>query len=104
MAKTSGKKTNKSSVQKSQLEKFMEKFPKGDGVMLYDRTNYILMAVGVLFIIVGFILMSGGGSTDPNVFDADEIYSTRRITLAPILVLTGFIIEIAAVLKRPSAA
>lgn len=86
----------------SKLETLFNRIPKGDGVMLYDKTNYILMAIGILFIAVGFILMAGGGSDDPNVFNADEIYSTRRITIAPIVVLIGFIIEIFAVLKRPS--
>jgi len=45
--------------------------------------------------------MAGGGSSDPNVFDADAIYSFRRITVAPILVLLGFAIEIVAILKKP---
>ena len=80
----------------------MNKIPQGDEVMLYDKTNYILMVVGVVFIILGFILMSGGSNPDPNVFDPSVIYSTRRITIAPIVIVLGFIIEIFAVLKRPS--
>ncbi len=70
--------------------------------MLFDKSNYLLMAIGVGFILVGFALMAGGASDDPNVFNAEEIYSFRRITLAPILVLTGFIIEVVAILKSPS--
>lgn len=69
--------------------------------LLFGKSNYVLVAVGVAFIAVGFALMAGGGSDDPNVFDAEAIYSFRRITLAPILVLTGFIIEIVAILKKP---
>ena len=67
--------------------------------LLFDNSNYALVILGVVFIIVGFILMAGGGSSDPNVFDADAIYSARRITVAPILVILGFIIEIVAILK-----
>ena len=69
--------------------------------LLFNRTNYVLVVVGALFIIVGFILMTGGGSNDPNVFNADEIYSPRRITLAPIIVVIGFIIEVIAIMKKP---
>jgi hypothetical protein len=57
------------------------------------------MAVGVIFIALGFILMAGGGSDDPNVFN-EEIYNFRRIRLAPTLVLIGFAIEVYAVLYK----
>ena len=85
----------------SGIEGLMNKIPKGDGELLYDKTNYILMFVGVLFIILGFVLMSGG-SKDPNVFEPSDVYSFRKITLAPIIIIIGFIIEIFAVLKTPS--
>lgn len=68
---------------------------------IFDRTNYIIMVVGVVVILVGFALMSGGATTDPNVFPEQELYSFRRITLAPIVVMLGFAIEIFAILKRP---
>ncbi|MBL0308484.1 MAG: DUF3098 domain-containing protein [Bacteroidetes bacterium] len=68
---------------------------------IFDRTNYIIMAVGVVVILVGFMLMSGGATNDPNVFPKEEIYSFRRITLAPIVVLIGFALEAVAILKRP---
>ncbi len=58
------------------------------------------MFIGIAIIAVGFLLMSGGGSDDPNVFN-EEIYSFRRIRLAPILVITGFIIEVYAILTKP---
>ncbi len=64
------------------------------------RENYKLMAIGFAVIIVGFILMAGGRSDDPKVF-SDEIFSFRRITLAPLIVLAGFIFEIYAIMKRP---
>jgi len=66
----------------------------------FGKENYILLLVGLAFIVVGFILMAGGGSEDPNVFN-EEIFSTRRITIAPIVVLTGFIIEIFAIMRKP---
>ena len=55
------------------------------------------MIIGILFIVIGFILMSGGGSDDPNVFNP-EIYNFRRIRLAPTLVLIGFGIQVYAIL------
>ncbi|MFV0484522.1 MAG: DUF3098 domain-containing protein [Bacteroidales bacterium] len=65
----------------------------------FTRINYILMLIGIGIIILGFILMSGGGSKDPNVFN-EEIFSFRRITLAPIVVLLGFAFEVYAIMKR----
>jgi len=64
------------------------------------RENYKLMAIGFVIIIIGFILMAGGGSDDPNVFSY-EIFSFRRITLAPMVLLLGFIFEIYAIMKKP---
>ncbi|MBN1116649.1 MAG: DUF3098 domain-containing protein [Bacteroidales bacterium] len=65
------------------------------------KENYQLLAIGFVIIIVGFILMIGGRSNDPNVFNGEEIFSFRRITLAPIIVLAGFIFEIWAIMKKP---
>lgn len=62
--------------------------------------NYKLMLIGFVIVVVGFILMAGGGSDDPNVFN-DDMFSFRRITLAPILVLGGFAFEIYAIMKKP---
>ncbi len=67
---------------------------------IFKKKNYIVMLVGILFIAIGFILMSGGGSEDPNVFN-EEIYNFRRIRLAPILVLIGFGIQVYAILLNP---
>lgn len=64
------------------------------------RENYKLMAIGFAIIIVGFILMAGGRSDDPKVF-SEEIFSFRRVTLAPLIVLAGFIFEIYAIMKKP---
>jgi hypothetical protein len=65
----------------------------------FGRENYVLMFTGLAIIFLGFILMSGGGSEDPAVWDP-SIFSFRRITLAPILVISGFVIEIFAIMKK----
>ena len=65
----------------------------------FGRENYTLMLLGILVIFVGFLLMTGGGSEDPTVWDT-SIFSFRRITLAPILVIAGFVIEVFAILKK----
>ena len=67
--------------------------------LLFGKRNYKFMIIGLFFIAMGFILMSGGGSDDPNIFN-EEIYSFRRIRLAPVLVVTGFIIEVYAILTK----
>ena len=67
---------------------------------IFQKRNYMFMFVGLFFIALGFILMSGGGSDDPNVFNPD-IYNFRRIRLAPTLVLIGLGIEVYAILLNP---
>ena len=67
---------------------------------LFGKKNYKFMLIGIAFIALGFILMSGGGSDDPNVFD-ESIFSWRRIRLAPTLVLIGFGIQVYAILLNP---
>lgn len=79
--------------QKQQVDNPQSRFPLG-------KENYKLMLVGLVIIIVGFILMIGGGSDDPNVF-SEKIFSFRRITLAPMIVLFGFIFQIYAIMKKP---
>ncbi|MEI6764464.1 MAG: DUF3098 domain-containing protein [Bacteroidota bacterium] len=69
-------------------------------VFLFGRINYILMLSGLLVMAIGFILMIGGGSKDPNVFNPD-IFDAQRLTVAPILVLLGYAIEIFAIMIRP---
>ena len=69
--------------------------------MVFGKKNYQLMLLGLIFITLGFFLMSGGGSDDPNIFN-DEIYNFRRIRVAPILVVFGFIIEVYAIMKNPN--
>lgn len=58
------------------------------------------MGIGIAIILIGFLLMAGGKSTDPNVFSENEVYSFQRITLAPILIITGLIVEVYAIMKK----
>jgi len=68
-----------------------------------SKENYVLLVIGFAIIILGFILMIGGKSEDPTIFNEDEIFSFRRITLAPMVVLAGFIFEIWAIMKKPKS-
>ncbi|MEH6534924.1 MAG: DUF3098 domain-containing protein [Psychroserpens sp.] len=68
---------------------------------IFGKKNYKFMLIGLACIVVGFILMSGGGSDDPNVFD-ESIFSWRRIRLAPTLVLIGFGFQVYAILLNPN--
>ena len=74
---------------------------KNSSSFLFDRTNYILMIAGVLLLLIGFYLMSGGKSEDVHQFHAEEVFSTTRITLAPIIVLLGFVVEFFAIMRKP---
>ena len=67
---------------------------------LFEKVNYKILLLGIAVIALGFILMSGGGSDDPNVFNK-EVFSFRRIKLAPTMVLIGFGITIYSILKNP---
>ena len=70
-----------------------------DKKLPFAKINYILVLAGVLLIALGMILMIGGGSTDPDVFN-EKMFSFQRITLAPILILLGFVVEIVAIFWR----
>ena len=67
---------------------------------LFGKENYRWMLIGLVLIALGLILMGGGKSKDPNVFNPKEIYSFTRITLAPILILGGFVVEIFAIFRK----
>lgn len=92
----------KKQVQKN--KKAVAEQPKAAGesavAFAFGKENYRLLIIGLVVIIVGFLLMIGGGSDDPNVF-SEDIFSFRRMTLAPILILAGYIIEIYAIMKKP---
>lgn len=68
---------------------------------LFGKSNYLWMAVGGALILLGILLMAGGKSTDPAVFADQEVYSFRRITIAPLLIVLGLITEIYAIMKKP---
>lgn len=68
---------------------------------IFSKDNYIWMGIGAVVIAIGMFLLSGGSSSDPTVFNKDEVYSTTRITIAPILILAGLVIEVYAIFKKP---
>ena len=70
---------------------------KSKTTFIFEKKNYLIMILGLVFIAFGFILMSGGASDDPNIFNP-EIYNFRRIRVAPTLVLIGFGIQVYAIL------
>jgi hypothetical membrane protein len=70
---------------------------------LFGKENYRWMMIGMAVILLGLLLMIGGKSKDPNVFNPAEVYSFRRITIAPILILAGLVLEIVGIFKKPKA-
>jgi hypothetical protein len=70
---------------------------------LFTKENYLWMGIGGVVMLLGLLLMAGGKSSDPNVFDTNEVYSFRRITIAPILIVAGLMIEVYAIMKKPKA-
>lgn len=71
---------------------------------LFTKDNFTWMLIGGVIIAIGMFLMSGGKSADPKVFDTHEVYSTTRITIAPLLIILGLVVEIYAIFKKPKAA
>jgi Protein of unknown function (DUF3098) len=67
---------------------------------LFNKDNYLWMGIGAGIIALGMFLMSGGKSEDPKVFDINQVYSTTRITIAPILIMLGLMIEVYAIFKK----
>jgi hypothetical protein len=70
---------------------------------LFGKENYRWMVIGLAVILLGLLLMIGGKSKDPNVFNPSDVYSFRRITVAPILILAGLVLEIVGIFKKPKA-
>ncbi len=66
----------------------------------FNKKNYIFMGLGVILIILGLVLLAGGGSEDPAIF-SEEIFNFRRMTIAPVIMLAGFVLEIYAIMYRP---
>ncbi len=71
---------------------------------LFGKDNYIWMAIGGVIIALGMFLMSGGKNQDPNTFDYNVVYSTTRVTVAPILIVFGLLVEVYAIFKRSKTA
>jgi hypothetical protein len=67
----------------------------------FGKQNYVWMLAGLVIMAIGFILMAGGKSADPKVFDDKDVNGFRRITLAPLLIVCGLIVEIFAIMKKP---
>jgi Protein of unknown function (DUF3098) len=74
---------------------------KQERAPLFTKENYRLMLIGIVLVGLGLFLMGGGKSKDPNVFNANEVYSFTRITIAPILILGGLAMEIFAIFRKP---
>jgi Protein of unknown function (DUF3098) len=70
---------------------------------IFSKENYRWMLIGIAVIAIGMFLMSGGASKDPGIFNKEEVYSFRRITIAPIFILAGLAIEVFAIFKKPKA-
>jgi len=70
---------------------------------LFSKDNLVWMLIGGVVMAIGFILLSGGKNTDPSVFDSKQVYATSRITIAPILIMAGLMIEIFAIFKKSKA-
>ena len=68
---------------------------------IFNKENYKWMLLGIVVMAIGMVLLSGGKNTDPNVFDTSKVYSTTRITIAPLLILAGLVIGIFAIFKKP---
>ncbi len=80
------------------MNKELEKIKENEFVS-FDKTNYKVLIIGVIIIVLGFVMMSGGGSNDPNVFN-EEIFSARRITFAPLAVMIGYVVIIYAIMRK----
>ena len=92
MATTTTKKATPSSSRTTSASK--------ESAPLFGKENYRWMLIGIVIIALGLILMGGGKSKDPNVFNPKEVYSFTRITIAPILILGGFALEIFAIFRK----
>ncbi len=74
---------------------------ENNATSFFSKDNYIWMLGGLILIAIGMFLMAGGASKDPSVFLKNEVYSKTRITVAPILILAGLVLEIFAIFRKP---
>jgi hypothetical protein len=68
---------------------------------IFEKENYLWMLGGIVIMAIGLVLMVGGKSDDPNQFHPEQVYSTTRITIAPILILAGLVVEVFAIFRKP---
>jgi hypothetical protein len=76
---------------------------KNTSPSIFSKDNYMWMLAGLIVMAIGMFLLAGGKSADPNVFDKNAVYSTTRITIAPLLILAGLVIEVLAIFRKPKA-
>ncbi|MEN6618714.1 MAG: DUF3098 domain-containing protein [Rikenellaceae bacterium] len=74
---------------------------KNQGRFAIPFKNLIYVVAGLALMIIGYVLMTGGGTTDPDIFPKEEMFSLRRIVLAPVIILLGFAVEIFAIMYKP---
>jgi hypothetical protein len=74
---------------------------KKENMFAFQKENYKILLIGLALNVIGFMLMIGGGSADPEKFDADALFSPVRLTVAPILIVAGYIVMIYAIMKKP---
>ena len=86
---TTVKSNSPAALQKNEQENFA-----------FGTMNYIFLAVGIILLGIGYLLLSGGGSDDPNVFN-DAMFNGRRLVVAPIIIVAGLVVEICAIMFRP---
>ena len=86
-----------SAVDETAAAKLRNSSPDG---LLFNKTTYMYILGGIGLMVIGFFLMAGGHNDDPNVFDEDVIYSTRRILIAPMFIIAGLIIQVLAIFKK----
>ena len=77
----------------------MSQEPKKSG-FAFGKQNYQILIAGVVIVAIGYMLMVGGGSDDPNVFNSDEIFSVRRVRVAPVVILAGFVVVLFGIMKK----
>tara|TARA_B100000508_G_scaffold141097_1_gene147115 strand:+ start:226414 stop:226674 length:261 start_codon:yes stop_codon:yes gene_type:complete len=69
---------------------------------IFNRSNYMYLIVGVVLNVIGFLMMIGGGAESPNDFNGEELFSSMRITISPIVILLGYAVIIYSIMKKPS--
>lgn len=92
--------TKQETTGSTSYRKYGKKEEPKNRIPLFRMPNYIMMAIGAVILFIGYILLSGGASQDPNEF-SEAIFDTRRLVVAPITILLGLVIEIVAIMWRP---